>query len=230
MENTGATPEDRGSLGVPINFPSNAHRKKAAETPKERPAVEKVITGGVIQRKKPFGKKFAEVFVGDDVNNVLAYVFGDVMVPAIKTTMSDMVSEGIERLLFGDTRRSRSTRVGKPVQNYTSYNRYYDSKQPRPLGRPEPQEHREMSSRAKATHDFDEIILRDRGDAEQVLDKLTELIDTYEVATVEDLYDAVDITSTYTDQRWGWYSLAAASVSRVREGYLLNLPKPVAIA
>ena len=229
MENTGAAPEDRRSPGVPIDFPSNAHRKKAAETPKERPAVEKVITGTAIQRKKSFGKKAAELFVGEDVNNVLMYVFGDVMVPAIKTTLSDMVSEGIERLLFGDTRRSRSTRVRKPVPNYTSYNRYYDTASSRPLARAEPQEQREMSSRAKATHDFDEIILNDRGDAEQVLDKLTELIDTYGLATVEDLYDAVDITSTYTDQKWGWHNLASASVSRVREGYLLNLPKPVPI-
>lgn len=75
-------------------------------------------------------------------------------------------------------------------------------------------------------HDFDEIVLDTRHEAELVLDNLEELIKQYGQATVTDLYDLVNITSSFADEKWGWTDLSHANVSHVRDGYLLNLPKP----
>ena len=66
-------------------------------------------------------------------------------------------------------------------------------------------------------------------EAENIIDRLSDLIENYDTATVADLYDLAGITSNFTDDRWGWYTLEGASVSHLREGYLLNLPKPVPI-
>lgn len=53
------------------------------------------------------------------------------------------------------------------------------------------------------------------------------LIDQYQVAKVADLYDLCRVSNNdYTTQKWGWYSIQGASVSRLsRGGYLLNLPR-----
>lgn len=82
-----------------------------------------------------------------------------------------------------------------------------------------------MSRSAQATHNFDEIILESRAEAETVLERLIDTIDTFDVATVSDLYDLVGISGSFVDSQWGWTDLRDASLRRVRDGYLLNLPK-----
>jgi hypothetical protein len=83
-----------------------------------------------------------------------------------------------------------------------------------------------MSRQARARHDFDEIVLESRTEAEEVIDRLFDLVSRYESATVADLYELVGLASSHTDHKWGWTDLRGAGVSRVRGGYLLDLPDP----
>ena len=140
----------------------------------------------------------------------------DVLVPAAKDMVADAISQGIERMLFGDV-RSTSRRPHKQYSNngYVSYNSYKSSQQ----------KQSSPSRRARASHDFDEIILETRGEAEQVLSHLVDLTIDYGEASVADLYELVGITSNFTDNKYGWYELKDAFISRVRNGYLINLPK-----
>ena len=196
---------------APMNYPSNSNKDR------QEKRVERITTTDAISRKPPLSKRIAENFAGDDMQSVGGYVLFEVLLPAAKTAISDAVSQGIERLLFGatQTRRSGMGRTG----SYTSYNRMYSGAP----SRPEP---RMVSRQARATHDFREVILGSRGEAEQVLDQLQALIDQYDVATVSDFYQLVGITSDFTEEKYGWNNLAQAGVRRVREGYLLDLPRP----
>lgn len=83
-----------------------------------------------------------------------------------------------------------------------------------------------MSRQARSRHDFDEVVLTSRTEAEEVIDRLFEVVSRYGTATVADLYELVGITGTHTDNKWGWTDLRGAGVSRVRGGYLLDLPEP----
>lgn len=196
----------------PMNYQGNSHKSK--EEKASKPEVRRIVEGGVVERKKPLGRKFSEMFMGDDARSVGNYLLLDVAIPAAKSLIMDLISQGIERALYGDSRpRSRDHRPG-----YTNYNKV--SKR---------DERREMSRHARATHDFREIVLESRGEAEEVLDTLTELIDKYDVATVADLYEMVNISGSFQDDKWGWVNMRGASVRRVRDGYLLDLPRPVAI-
>jgi hypothetical protein len=62
--------------------------------------------------------------------------------------------------------------------------------------------------------------------SENVVDNLFELVSRYESATVADLYELVGLNSTHTDHKWGWTDLHGAGVTRIRGGYLLDLPEP----
>ena len=126
-----------------------------------------------------------------------------------------MVKEGFERFLFGDTRRTRSGRPGGS-RGYTNYSQFSSGRKT--------ETRREMSPRARANHDFDDIVLQTRTEAETVLDRMIDLMDQFDVVAVSDLMGLVGITPNYTDEKWGWYSLKGASVSRIRDGYLLDLP------
>lgn len=213
-------------------FPSNRHKDKqdkeplkAAKPEEKKQKVEKVIQSDVVRRKKPLGKRFTETFVGGDAKGVWAFVALDVLVPAAKDMFADAVSQGVERMIYGEA-QSRGRRTGRrPGGNepYISYNRMSGSRR---LGPPDDRSRDVMSRRARATHDFDEIILATRVEADEVLDRLYDLVGKYESATVADLYDLVGISGSYTDDKWGWVDLRGAGVVRVRNGYLLDLPKP----
>lgn len=204
------------------NYPSNSRR--APEDKKEPKKVEKIITGESVRRKKPLGRRFKETFVGgDDAGSVWGYVVNDVLVPAAKDMLSDAVSQGVERMLFGDI-RSRSNRFrsssGAP---HTSYNRF--SSPNTVIRREDPR--REMSRRARSTHDFDEIVLATRREAEDVIQGLYELVTQFDAATVADLYELVGQSSNFTDAKWGWTDMRGASVSSIKGGYLLDLPPTI---
>lgn len=220
-------------------FPGNTHSTPAKATPEDRvrkligeqtpepdrkTRVEPIEVGEVIRRKKPLARRFIETFLGGDAKTVFNYVVMEVMVPAAKDMVADAVSQGVERTLFGEA-RSTSRRVGSrgaASAPWTSYQRFAQ-----PAGgvrRDEPR--RELSRASRARFDFDDIILETRVRAEQVLDDLIEACSKYQSVTVADLYDLVQITSVFTDSKWGWTDLRGADITRVRNGYLLDLPKP----
>lgn len=203
------------------NYPPNKKRSLPTDgVEKKEKKVEKIVESTVVQRKKPLGKKLTETFTGEDARSVGHYLVFDVLVPATKTLIFDLISQGTERTLFGTTSGARPRGAGaRRVQ----YDRMYSGNTRSELDRPGGV--RNMSSRARATHDFDEIVIEDRGEADEILERLQDLINDYEVATVSDLYDLVGITSTIQDEKWGWTSIKGASITRVREGYLLNMPR-----
>lgn len=210
-------------------FPANSRRAREpqpAEEKTETKRVEQVVTGDVVRRKKPLGKRFTETFIGGDARGVVAYIVMEVLMPAAKDTIADVVTQAVERTLFGEA-RSTSRRTGARPGNssgYTSYNRY--SSPSSAVSRREDPRERLMSRRARGSHDFDEIILATRVEAEEVVDRLFDLVARYEQATVADLYGLVGQTSDYTDEKWGWTDIRGAGVTRIRNGYLLDLPKP----
>lgn len=207
------------------NYPGNSKKvtakqppKKAASPAPQEKKVEKIVVNKVTRRKKPLGRKFSETFVGGDAESVWAYVFNDVLVPAAKDMVADAVSQGIEKMLFGESRgRSRGATVASAA--YTSYNRIStQAKANAPR--------RDISPSARGSHSFDEIILATRAEAQEVIDSLFTLTSDYDVATVADLYEMVGQTGTFTDEKWGWFDMRGSSVTRIKGGYLLNLPRP----
>lgn len=203
-------------------FPDNRKIQKNDKTEKK---IEKVTTNDVIRRKQPLGNRIKESFTGEDSKSVLDYILMDVLLPAAKDTIVDAVTQGTERLVLG-TSRSVSRRAAHTPPSgstgYIGYNRFKTTTSTAPRDELRPT----LSRQARSTHNFDEIILATRAEAEEVLTRMYDVLSRYDSVTVSDLYDLVGITGEYTDHNWGWTSLADSSVSRARNGYLLNLPKP----
>lgn len=200
-------------------FPPNSDKSKLGET--EEKKIERVTSSEPIRKKKSLGKNFKNTFFGGDARTTIQYVIFGVLIPSAKEALAEAGREGWERLIFGETRRRGPQQRPSGPQGYVSYNRYAMGGQQNhePPGR-------NISKRARATHDFDEIILTSRQEAEDVIDRLFDLVSRYDSATVADLYELVGLQSTHTDHKWGWGDVRGAGVSRVRNGYLLDLPEP----
>jgi hypothetical protein len=202
-----------------VNLPGNSHKSKAPQVKKEVVSV----TKGRVRTKKPaLGKRFMNSFFGEDAGGVWHYIGWEVLMPAAKDTITDVVSQGIERLLYGEARGRGRGRGGNRYSNgpVTNYTRYSSSG---PI-RSEPR--MEISRRGRATHDFDELVFESRADAEGVIDGLYDILSQYEEATVSDLYELSGVSGNFTDQKWGWTDLKGAGVSKRRDGYYLDLPRP----
>jgi hypothetical protein len=198
-------------------FPPNSEISKRNKNREKD--ITPVVSGNAVRRKKSLRKQFSETFVAGDAKTAMRYVAFDVLLPAAKDMVVESFTQGIEKLIFGDSRRRGSTPPMAGPTGYVSYNRYS-------MGGRSSGPSRALSRQARSRHNFDEIILADRVEAEEVIDKLFELVSRYESATVADLYELVGLSSTHTDHKWGWADLHGAGVSRIRGGYLLDLPEP----
>lgn len=200
-------------------FPPNSDKSKLGEIeePQDK-KVEQITTSPAVKRKKSVGKQFKSIFFGGDAKAALTYMIYEVVIPATKEMIVDAGREGLEKLVMGQSRRQRGAPTSGPG-GYVSYDRYA-------MRRGQPAPSRAMSQRARVRHDFGEIVLETRQEAEDVIDRMFDLVGQYGSASVSDLYELVGIQSTHADQKWGWEELRGAGTSRVRGGYLLDLPDP----
>ena len=205
-------------MSVP-EYPSNSEASKRGRPDAKN--ISPVVTSGAARRKRSLRKQFKETFVAGDFRSAVSYVVLDVLLPAAKDMVVEAGTQGLEKLIFGDSRRRALFRPPSGPTGHIAYNRMSE-----PYSRALSGSQRAMSRAARAAHNFDEIILDDRSEAEEVIDRLFDLVSRYEVATVADLYELVGLSATHTDNKWGWTDLTGAGVSRIRGGYLLDLPEP----
>lgn len=193
-------------------FPPNSDKSKLGETEAKPPKVEQITSTPATRRRKGLGKQFKNTFFSGDARGALQYMIYEVLIPAAKEAIVDAGRGGLEKLVLGQSRR-QSAAPSSGAGGYVSYDKI--SRQQRTL-----------SPRSRARHNFDDIVLETRQEAEDVIDRLFDLVGNYGVATVSELYELVGIQATHTDEKWGWQELRGAGVSRVRGGYLLDLPDP----
>lgn len=186
-------------------------------TSQQQRKVTSVVDAKPKLQKEPLGKKIKRVFFSEDVDNVGSFIFIDVLVPAIKDLLASIVENTVNVALFGSgsTRRSYLSR-GNPQQRA---NLYWNSS----VGNQRPY----ANERPRSTNNFREIIYETQADASRVLDGMMELVSSYGLASIADLYSFSNLSSdNYTNNDYGWTNLRGSRVVRTRDGYILELPKP----
>lgn len=200
-----------------MQYDSMIKQKQTVE-PQAKKEVQKVVSSKVVKRKKTATKQLSEAIFSERTSDVADYILTDVLVPAIKDIISNCVTDTINMMLFGSTRRSENLSGSRNSYDYGSYYRKRnDSRDIR----------EERRSRTRNRYNYDEIIVESRKEAEDVLYELRGLIRRYGEATVLDLYTIVGMVGNYTDEDYGWKDLDDARTVRVRDGFLLDLPRAV---
>ena len=196
-----------------VSLPGNSDKAKEGASPEK-----KVIAKAKVQKKSAI-KEALRTFFAQDLPEIAEHLIIDVAIPAAKNAITDMVTQGIQQLLYGevDTRR-RST------SSYTSYSRssrdysgraYYESRR---TERREPRQ-------SKPTN-VEDLVFDTRGDAVDVIEYIAESIEKYGQVSVADLMSSVGIQPRYTDERWGWTTTDAFELRQIREGWLVSADRP----
>lgn len=201
-------------------LPSNSNSgKRQEEQKKERPQVNKVINGGVVGNRHEPIKKVGQLFFAEDMHSIKNYVIYDVIIPAIKNIVADSVTNSISMALFGDfrsgtNRSGAATSLNSPTKYATVFR----------MG--------ESPKRANVSQSrffFENPIVESTEDAQTVIRDLQDLIEAQEYATVADLYSMLGLKSESTYNNYGWYSISKAKPIPVKDGWVINLPKPVVL-
>ena len=197
------------------NYKPNSRTSKSQE--KEEPKKEKIekIVKGTVKTKKKNG--FFGMFLAGSFNDLKEYVLEDVLIPAVKNAVEDVVTNGISMMLNGET---SSRRKKSSPSSRVSYRSYYD--------RDDRDRDRDRDrGRRTSGYAYDDIILETRAEALEIISRMEELIDVYGMASVADLYDLVGISGVHTDNKYGWTDIRSADTQRIREGYLLKMPRAI---
>ena len=189
-------------------YPGNSDRAK------EKKTIEPVAKARI--KRESTARKVVGEIIREDVHSVGETVLWDVVIPTVKNLISDTVTRGIESMLYGGDSRPRSR------NSYSDYSGYS-----RPKGnRDRPAERRERRSARHAEPERNEIIFESRSDANDVIDRMSDLIDQYGQASLADLNALIGASSNFIDDNWGWTDMGSFDVRQVRDGFMLTHDEP----
>lgn len=197
-----------------LDVPRNSKLERKEEKPEEPERRQLTPVANGVKRKPTLWHRFKGFFVGDTSKDVKTYIRSDVIVPAIKDLLYDVVCGAMGMSLYGEIRRRASR--GSPN---TGYSRYHNSSKDVRVDRP--------TNRGRTETSFGEFIVETRGQAEDIIEQLSDLIDEYGSARVSDLEELCNVTGDWVSNDWGWYTLGKAKVRPIREGFLIDVPPPV---
>lgn len=189
------------------SYPGNSDRAK------EKKEITPVAKARV--KRESTARKVVGEIIKEDARSVGETVLWDVIIPTVKNLISDTVTRSIESMLYGDSRpRSRN--------NYSDYSGYSRQKG----SRDRPVERRERRSARQAEPERNEIIFDTRSDANDVIDRMSDIIDQYGQASLADLNALIGASSNFIDDNWGWTDMGSFNVRQVRDGFMLTHDEP----
>jgi len=200
-------------------FPSNSRKQEDEESKK---VIKQVATGKRIVRKRTF----LDNILSGTLKVVGSYILFDILIPAAKNTLSDMINNGTDMILFGEPKTRKRDRTSPRV----SYTNYYDRDRDRDRGdRFHDRERRDRVVLGRSRFDSDDILLPTREEADDVIQSMFDIYDQYNAVTVSEFLELVGLPDEYTDQNYGWTNLRDVQARRARDGYIIDLPVPKAL-
>lgn len=174
-------------------------------------------------KDRTFGQKVRDAFIADEAKDVKSYLVFDIIIPAIKETIRNLVVNTIDISLFGKARGRRDTEQ-RGGSTYVAYDRAYGG------GRPDDRRSVKQDTAVLRVNELDRVTFNNKADAIDVLAHLFESIEEYHVASVADFLAAANLPVSHIHHKWGWYDLSGASVEEDPDGgYYVKLPRPGSI-
>lgn len=193
-----------------VSLPGNTDKAKEGASPEK-----KVIAKAKVQKKSAI-KEALRTFFAQDLPEIAEHLVIDVAIPAAKNAITDMVTQGIQQLLYGEVDPRRRSTSG-----YTSYSSASRSDRGRGY-----YETRRSERRQPKPTNVEDLVFDTRGDAVDVIEFIAETIEQYDQVSVADLMSSVGIQPRYTDERWGWTTTDAFEIRQIREGWLVSADHP----
>ena len=151
-----------------------------------------------------------------DISNSVESAVDQVLIPKFMDLISDFLVDIVQRFFGkGSARRSNDGRR-------SGYGDYYG---------------RDRSSRVSSDRkvdgpfNYEEVICDTKEEVDDVLDRMQDILDRYDVASINDLYKAAGLElGPYTYGDYGWDSLRDVRRRPTSDGrYIIKMPRPISL-
>lgn len=195
-------------------YESNSHKSKENELKKKG---RKVANGKI--KKPSLTQEFLSAFIPEDFASLGEYIVKELLIPNAKEVLSNTV----DAILYPGS-GPRTQRRGGLNADKISYDKY--SRRNSKIYYENDRYERIPSKQSKLIR---EVFVETKGEANEILKRMDETIETYGFATVADLCDLAGIDSDYTLNNYGWISISTARINQVRGGFIVKLPRALPI-
>lgn len=179
------------------------------------------VVSGAKQVSRPATRRFMDLAFAESPKSIAARIATDILVPNLKRGIEEAIGSFISGMLWGGSRTPSNLIRGPHV---TTIGSSYSS-----ISTAGALRQAQMASPSPVSGGYRDLALPTVRDAEMLLAKMYELINDYRVVTVAELYKAAEITPGISDRRFGWTSLDGARIEHTRDGFVLQLPRPIAL-
>lgn len=163
--------------------------------------------------KKSRRRRFAEVFVQEDMGKVSDHIIFDIFVPAVKKLILDMFNNTLSSIFYGT-----GVPKGTPIQTTISRTNYSNATV-----------NQQASTVSAKPSDESRLVVDSYDKAANALAKLTGYIKKYGYARCSDLYHEIGVSCPWTYNNYGWTDISTARIQAVDKGYLIIMPKALPI-
>lgn len=202
-------------------YKESLEKAPVAPAPKLKP----ILAEGKARTKKKSGlSKIAGSIISEDAQNVKSYIITDVLIPSAKKAISDIVTNGIDIILYGETGHTKRSNAGRV--SYINYNdnrtnrsggTRYDSRDSRERG--------DTSVGRRSVSAFEDVEVDTMGEAKDIISRMSEYLEAYPVISIAELYDLANIRNfPHTYNNYGWKSVVDFDVIPTKNGYLIKTP------
>lgn len=212
------------------DYPSAAIGEKKETRPATRPKSK-------VRHKKSIWKSVGDRFISEDVDEVGTSILDDILVPALRDLINDILHGAIDMTFGGGSYRGSYGRRGRS-RSHISYDRMYDDRRySSRRRRDDDYDDRDRRSR-KRLPDCSEFIFDPRDfdrpsdakcAAEDLLDDMADRIEEFGQVDMAWFLDQIgeDAEGLWNAEDWGWTNLSGVRVrGSNRNGWYIDLPKP----
>ena len=178
-----------------------------AEEKKEDVVTPVVSKPAVVKKRGVFAS-----FIKEDLSSVGRYILGDILMPALKKTVVDMICNGANKMFYGSAKQYTDYSDKSARTSIRAYN-----------------ERTTMRRDPDSFYPYNDVIFPSAQEAEEARRRLRERIYRNGYVTVAYLYQLADWAYDPVARNYGWSNLDFAQIIPVKDGYWLKLPRAMEI-
>lgn len=192
------------------------------------------LTQGKVVEESKFSKAI-KTFLAEDVDMISDSLMDDYIKPRLKDFGKEMKLKLMQFAFDSVTDCLGMIIFGKGGRRKSNGTYYYSSTFSAPSSQVSYETYYEKDGKLiKGEAPKDDVMLRrvvivSYGKAKEVLDVLNDYIQRYRRAYVADYYQKVGLVPSKTDFNYGWTDLSGVNILPYRDGYIIDLPKPIPI-
>ena len=207
-----------------MDLPNKDQTPTAQSVPKKD--ITPIMSAGTAKAvSRPSTKRFFGFLFAESPRDLGRKIGREIIVPRLKASFEEAANGFLSGMLWGGGTRPPSGIVsGTVIHGGTNY-RQISTGAASSLD----QARQAVTHTTTSSGNYKDVCCPTQQLAEQLLAKMYDLWNQYRLVTVGDLHESAGLTPAPSDNSYGWTSIDGARIVKAREGFVLEMPRPVLI-